>query len=66
MALRWTAAAMLEVAKGFRRLKADLQLPILTAALAANAAKLRRALVGRSNAHAVLTAEPQNEHSPSA
>jgi hypothetical protein len=39
MALRWTAAAMLEVAKGFRRLKADLQLPILTAALAAHAAR---------------------------
>jgi putative transposase len=35
MALRWTAAAMLEAAKGFRRLKAHKQLPVLRAALAA-------------------------------
>ena len=34
MALRWTAAGMLEAAKGFRRLKAYKQLPILKAALA--------------------------------
>jgi putative transposase len=34
MALRWTAAAMLEAAKGFRRLKAHKQLPQLRAALA--------------------------------
>lgn len=33
MALRWTAAGMLEAAKGFRRLKAHRQLPILKAAL---------------------------------
>jgi len=33
MALRWTAAGMLEAAKGFRRLKAYRQLPILKAAL---------------------------------
>lgn len=33
MALRWTAAGMLEAAKGFRRLKAYNQLPILKAAL---------------------------------
>jgi transposase-like protein len=33
MALRWTAAGMLEAAKGFRRLKAYKQLPILKAAL---------------------------------
>jgi putative transposase len=39
MALRWTAAAMLEAAKGFRRLKAHKQLPILRAALAAHQAK---------------------------
>ena len=38
MALRWTAAAMLEAAKGFRRLKARNQLPILRAALAAHGA----------------------------
>jgi putative transposase len=36
MALRWTAAAMQEAAKGFRRLKACKQLPLLRAALAAH------------------------------
>jgi len=35
MALRWTGAAMQEAAKGFRRLKAYKQLPLLQAALAA-------------------------------
>jgi putative transposase len=35
MALRWTAAAMLEAKKGFRRLKAYKQLPTLRAALIA-------------------------------
>ena len=39
MVLRWTAAAMLEAAMGFRRLKAHKQLPILRAALAAHQAK---------------------------
>lgn len=39
MALRWTAAGLLEAAKGFRRLKAHKQLPILKAALAAHHAK---------------------------
>ena len=39
MALRWAGAAMLEAAKGFRRLKAHRQLPILKAALAAHAAR---------------------------
>jgi hypothetical protein len=38
MALRWTAAAMVEAAKGFRRLKAHKQLPLLRAALAAHRA----------------------------
>ena len=33
MALRWTAAAMNEASKGFRKLKAHKQLPILRAAL---------------------------------
>lgn len=33
MALRWTAAGMLEAAKGFRRLNAHKQMPILKAAL---------------------------------
>jgi len=36
MALRWTAAAMHEANKGFRRLKAYKQLPALRAALAAH------------------------------
>jgi putative transposase len=36
MALRWTAAAMQEAKKGFRRLKAYKQLPVLRAALAAH------------------------------
>jgi transposase-like protein len=40
MALRWTAAAMLEAKKGFRRLKAYKQLPKLRAALDTHYAKL--------------------------
>ena len=39
MALRWTGAAMLEAAKGFRRLKGCKQLPLLRAALAERMAK---------------------------
>jgi putative transposase len=39
MALRWTAAGMMEAAKGFRRLKAHKQLPILKAALASHQVK---------------------------
>src|SRR5215470_14511354 len=39
MALRWTAAGMMEAAKGFRRLKAYKQLPVLKAALAAHQSK---------------------------
>jgi putative transposase len=39
MALRWTAAGMMEAAKGFRRLKAHKQLPALRAALTAHQAK---------------------------
>jgi putative transposase len=39
MALRWTAAAMHEAKKGFRRLKAFRQLPALRAALATHYAK---------------------------
>ena len=39
MALRWTAAGMMEAAKGFRRLKACKQLPALRAALNAHNAK---------------------------
>ena len=37
MALRWTAAGMMEAAKGFRRLKAYRLLPILRAALVTHA-----------------------------
>jgi hypothetical protein len=39
MALRWTAAGILEAAKGFRRLKAYKHLPALRAALAAHQSK---------------------------
>ena len=39
MALRCTPAAMQEAAKGFRRLKACKQLPMLRAALAAHQSK---------------------------
>ena len=38
MVLRWTAAAMIEAAKGFRKLKAHKELPALRAALAAHRA----------------------------
>lgn len=40
MALRWTAAGMIEAAKGFRKLKAHKQLPALRAALAAHSDSL--------------------------
>ena len=39
MALRWTGAAMMEAAKGFRQLKACKQLPALRAALTAHQLK---------------------------
>jgi putative transposase len=39
MALRWTAARMMEDAKSFRRLKAYKHLPVLRAALAAHQSK---------------------------
>jgi hypothetical protein len=39
MPLRWTAAAMLEAAKGLRRLKAQSQVPHLRAALSAHRQK---------------------------
>ena len=41
MALRWTATAMLEAEKSFRRLKAHKQLPILRAALLRHQQALR-------------------------
>jgi len=40
MALRWVAAAMVEASKGFRKLKAHKQLPILRAALIAHQQRL--------------------------
>ena len=52
MALRWTGAAMQEAAKGFRRLKAYKQLPLLQAALSA-----RKARAVSSNEHLVKTAK---------
>jgi hypothetical protein len=39
MALRWTAAGMMEAAKGFRRMKAYKHLDVLKAALAAHQSK---------------------------
>ena len=41
MALRWTAAGMLEARKGFRRINACKKLPVLKAALLAHQAKYR-------------------------
>jgi transposase-like protein len=50
MALRWTATAMLEAKKGFRRLKAYKQLPVLKAALLRHQqALLDDELVARKN-----------------
>jgi Transposase, Mutator family len=51
MALRWTAAAMQEAAKGFRRLKAHKQLAMLRKALLERQAKLA------SNNHLAQSAE---------
>jgi hypothetical protein len=52
MALRWTAAAMQEAAKRFRRLKAHKQLPALRAALQADQTKgsTHGVLAGQTNA----------------
>ncbi len=52
MALRWAGAAMQEAAKGFRRLKAHKQLPLLKAALA-----VRKAKTASSNEHLDQTAK---------
>ena len=49
MAMRWTAAAMQEAARGFRRLKAHKQLPTLRAALEAHHNK---------DSHGALLAKP--------
>jgi transposase-like protein len=48
MALRWTAAAVLESRKGFRRLKAYKQLPILRAALIARSEQTSNQLHDRT------------------
>ena len=50
MALRWAGAAMQEAAKGFRRLKAHKQLPLLKAALAK-----RKAQAAPTNEHLAQT-----------
>jgi putative transposase len=52
MAMRWTAAAMQEAAKGFRRLKAHKQLPALRGALEAHQTKnsTRGVLARQANA----------------
>jgi hypothetical protein len=52
MALRWAGAAMQEAAKGFRRLKAHKQLPLLKAALTK-----RKAKAVPSNEHLAQTAK---------
>jgi hypothetical protein len=48
MALRWTAAAMLEAKTGFRRLKAYKQLPTLRAALITQREKTSKRLNDRN------------------
>jgi hypothetical protein len=52
MAMCWTAAAMQEAAKGFRRLKAHKQLPALRAALEAHQTRhsTRSVLARQANA----------------
>lgn len=52
MALRWAGAAMKEASKGFRRLKAYKQLPVLQVALAA-----RKTKAASSNEHLAQTAK---------
>ena len=47
MAMRWTAAAMQEAARGFRRLKAHKQLPTLRAALEAHHNKHSHGVLAR-------------------
>jgi putative transposase len=47
MATRWTAAAMQEAAKGFRRLKAHKQFPALRAALEAHQNKRSHGVLAR-------------------
>jgi hypothetical protein len=59
MALRWASAAMQEAAKGFRRLKAYKQLPLLQAALA-----VRKARATSSNAHLAQTIATPSLDSP--
>jgi transposase-like protein len=50
MAMRWTAAAMQEAVKGFRRLKAHKQLPALRAALEAHQNRNSAVLARQANA----------------
>jgi hypothetical protein len=51
MAVRWTAAGMMEAAKGFRRLKAYKHLPVLRAAPAAHQSELNTRLTPYSIIH---------------
>jgi len=62
MALRWAGAAMQEAAKGFRRLKAHKQLPLLKAALAER--KARAPSANRHLAQALKAAWPLTPRRP--
>jgi hypothetical protein len=63
MALRWTSAAMVEAAKGFRRLKAYKQLSALRTALAAHQTKhaanstVELAIKAAESAHPAMPAQ---------
>src|SRR5674476_13878 len=65
MALRWTAAGMLEAAKGFRRLKAHKHLPALRAALIAHQAKLTTRNKLEENLQAAWLHQPATPAAPS-
>src|SRR5450759_1609910 len=65
MALRWTAAGMLEAAKGFRRLKAHKHLPALRAALIAHQAKLTTRNKLEANLQAAELHQPATPAAPS-
>jgi transposase-like protein len=54
MALRWTAAGMMEAAKGFRRLKAYKQLPILRLSLTLPSTSSPRTLNRTLTSHNVI------------
>jgi hypothetical protein len=62
MALRWTSAAMQEAVKGFRRLKAHKQLPVLRAALEARSPSQRRLIYFGSNRFARFNKQRDISH----